>query len=96
MISNKIKVVVLIVILVIAILIIRNVVIENQSSNENESEAVAEIKYDEGNQIYYIEDENGMVLHESYSEDELYIYQIDPDYNPQNPDTPDEYGEYAE
>ena len=96
MISNKIKVVVLIVILVVAILIIRNVIIENQSSNENESEKIAEIKYDEENQIYYIEDENGMVLHEGYSEDELYIYQIDPDYNPQKPDMPDEYGEYTE
>lgn len=96
MISNKIKVAILIIILIIAILIIRNVVIENQSSNENERETVAEIKFDEGNQIYYIEDANGMVLHESYSEDELYIYQIDPGYNPQNPDMPDEYGEYTE
>lgn len=96
MISNKIKVAILIVILIIAILIIRSVVIQNQSSNENESTEVSEIKFDEVNQIYYIEDENGMILHEAYSEDELYIYQIDPDYNPQNPDMPDEYEEYVE
>lgn len=81
----------MIIILIIAILIIRNGIIENQGSSENE--AVVEIKYNEGNGIYYIKDENGMILHKSYSEDEFYIYQIDLDYNPQNPDMPNEYGE---
>lgn len=36
--------------------------------------------------MYEIKDENGEVLHSAYSEDELYIYKIDPNYDAKSTD----------
>lgn len=98
MINNKVKIAILVVVLIAAILIIRNVSKNSsESSSQGGEEAVStEIHYDETNSVYYIADKNtGEVLHEAYSEDDLHIYEIDPDYDPKNPDEPSEY-DYVE
>lgn len=84
--SNNKKVIVGIVIVVLLIIVIAVVINRNNSNNEEEN-INTEISYNNETGEYYIEDENGEILHSAYSEDELYIYQIDPDYDAKNPDS---------
>ena len=99
--SKKVKIVIGIIALVILILIIANI-IRNKADNSEEttgteSTTLSDVKYNEDTGEYYIEDtETGEVLHTAYSEDELYIYSIDPDYDSKNPDAIDEYYEDME
>lgn len=97
MINNKVKIAILVVVLIAAILIIRNVSKNSSESSSQGGDTVStEIHYDETNSVYYIADKNtGEVLHEAYSEDDLHIYEVDPDYDPKNPDEPSEY-DYVE
>ena len=82
--DNK-KVIIGIVITILLIIVIAVVINRNNSNNEEEN-INTEISYNNETGEYYIEDENGEILHSAYSEDELYIYQIDPDYDAKNPD----------
>ena len=84
--SNNKKVIVGIAIVVLLIIVIAVVINRNNSNNEEEN-INTEISYNNETGEYYIEDENGEILHSAYSEDELYIYQIDPDYDAKNPDS---------
>ena len=72
----------------IILIILIAFIIGKKSSNNTEQENInTEINYNNETGEYYIEDENGEILHSAYSEDELYIYQIDPDYDAKNPDS---------
>ena len=73
--------------IVILLIVVIVVVINRNSSNNEEENINTEISYNNETGEYYIEDENGEILHSAYSEDELYIYQIDPDYDAKNPDS---------
>ena len=83
--DNK-KVIISIAIVILLIVVIAVVINRNNSNNEEEN-INTEISYNNETGEYYIEDENGEILHSAYSEDELYIYQIDPDYDAKNPDS---------
>ena len=83
--DNK-KVIIGIAIVILLIVVIAVVINRNNSNNEEEN-INTEISYNNETGEYYIEDENGEILHSAYSEDELYIYQIDPDYDAKNPDS---------
>ena len=83
--DNK-KVIISIAIVILLIVVIAVVINRNNSNNEEEN-INTEISYNNETGEYYIEDENGQILHSAYSEDELYIYQIDPDYDAKNPDS---------
>ncbi len=90
--DNK-KVIIGIVITILLIMVIA-VVINRRNNLNNEQENInTEISYNNETGEYYIEDENGQILHSAYSEDELYIYQIDPDYDAKNPDSEDNFNE---
>ena len=83
--DNK-KVIIGIAIVILLIVVIAVVINRNNSNNEEEN-INTEISYNNETGEYYIEDENGEILHSAYSEDELYIYQIDPDYDAKNRDS---------
>ena len=83
--DNK-KVIIGIAIIILLIVVIVVVINKNNSNNEQEN-INTEINYNNETGEYYIQDENGEILHSAYSEDELYIYQIDPDYDAKNPDS---------
>ena len=83
--DNK-KVIIGIVITILLIIVIA-VVINRRNNLNNEQENInTEISYNNETGEYYITDNEGQILHSAYSEDELYIYQIDPDYDAKNPD----------
>ena len=84
--NNNKKVIIGIAIIILLIVVIAVVINRNNSNNEEEN-INTEISYNNETGEYYIEDENGEILHSAYSEDELYIYQIDPDYDAKNPDS---------
>ena len=83
--SNNKKVIIGIAIIILLIVVIAVVI--NKSNSNKEENINTEISYNNETGEYYIEDENGQILHSAYSEDELYIYQIDPDYDAKNPDS---------
>ena len=86
--SNNKKVIIGIVIAILLIIVIAVVINRRNNLNNNEEENInTEISYNNETGEYYIEDENGQILHSAYSEDDLYIYQIDPDYDAKNPDS---------
>ncbi len=85
--SNNKKVIVGIAIVVLLIIVIAVVINRRNNLNNEEENTNTEINYNNETGEYYIEDENGEILHSAYSEDELYIYQIDPDYDAKNPDS---------
>ena len=90
--DNK-KVIIGIVITILLIIVIA-VVINRRNNLNNEQENInTEISYNNETGEYYIKDKNGQILHSAYSEDDLYIYQIDPDYDAKNPDSEDEFNE---
>ena len=84
--SNNKKILIGVVITILLIVVIA-VVINKRNSNTTEENTNTEINYNNETGEYYIQDENGEVLHSAYSEDDLYIYQIDPDYDAKNPDS---------
>ena len=83
--DNK-KVAIGVAITILLIILIAFIIFDKNSNNIEAKNINAEINYNNETGEYYIEDENGEVLHSAYSEDDLYIYQIDPDYDAKNPD----------
>ena len=80
--KEKIKLTVCVVIAILLIIVMA-VIIRNRNTNtkkENNANNF-EISYNNETQEYYIQDENGDILHSEPSEDELYIYKIDPNYD---------------
>lgn len=82
--NKKILIGVVITILLIVVIVL---VVNRKNSNDTQENVNTEINYNNETGEYYIQDENGEVLHSAYSEDDLYIYQIDPDYDAKNPDS---------
>ena len=81
--KEKIKLIVCIV-AVILLIIVMAVIIRNKNSKKENDANNFEISYNNETQEYYIQDENGDVIHSAPSEDELYIYKIDPNYDAKN------------
>ena len=85
--NNNKKVIIGIVITILLIIVIA-VVINRRNNLNNEQENInTEISYNNETGEYYITDNEGQILHSAYNEDDLYIYQIDPDYDAKNPDS---------
>ena len=84
--SDSKKVAIGVAITIVLIILIVFIISKNNSKNNEQENRNTEINYNNETGEYYIEDENGEVLHSAYSEDDLYIYQIDPDYDAKNPD----------
>ena len=85
--SDSKKVAIGVAITIVLIILIVFIISKNNSKNNEQENRNTEINYNNETGEYYIEDENGEVLHSVYSEDDLYIYQIDPDYDAKNPDS---------
>ena len=85
--SDSKKVAIGVAITIVLIILIVFIISKNNSKNNEQENRNTEINYNNETGEYYIEDENGEVLHSAYSEDDLYIYQIDSDYDAKNPDS---------
>ena len=81
--KDKIKLTVSIIV-AITIIIVMVVIIRNKNAKKENNANNFEISYNNETQEYYIQDENGDILHSAPSEDELYIYKIDPNYDAKN------------
>lgn len=81
--KEKVKLTVSIVVAILLI-IVMVVIIRNKNAKKENDVNNFEISYNNETQEYYIQDENGDVLHSAPSEDELYIYKIDPNYDAKN------------
>ena len=81
--KDKIKLTVSIIVAII-IIIVMVVIIRNKNAKKENNANNFEISYNNETQEYYIQDENGDILHSAPSKDELYIYKIDPNYNAKN------------
>jgi hypothetical protein len=81
--KDKIKLTVSIIVAII-IIIVMVVIIRNKNAKKENNANNFEISYNNETQEYYIQDENGDILHSAPSEDELYIYKIDPNYDAKN------------
>ncbi len=77
--NNK-KIIIGIIVSIILIIIICIIAKNREASNSKEN-VNTEISYNNETQMYEMEDSSGQVLHSAYSEDDLYIYQIDPNYD---------------
>ena len=73
-------IIVAIVLIITIVLITRNI----NSKKNKEQNINTEINYNNETGEYYIQDENGEILHSANNESELYIYKIDPDYDAKN------------
>lgn len=82
--NRKILIIVIIIVSIIGILMINKFWSKNVSTDKNNN--TSNIIQNEDSNMYYILDENGEVIHEAESEDSLYIYTIDPEYDPQMPE----------
>ena len=80
--KEKIKLTVSIVVAILLIIVMA-VIIKNRNAKK-ENDKNVEISYNNETQEYYIQDENGDIIHSASSEDELYIYKIDPNYDAKN------------
>ena len=85
--SDSKKVAIGVIITIFLIILIAFIIVKRNSNNIEQENKNTEINYNNETEKYYIEDENGEILHSAYSEDDLYIYQIDPDYDAKNPDS---------
>ena len=85
--SDSKKVAIGVIITIFLIILIAFIIVKRDSNNIEQENRNTEINYNNETEKYYIEDENGEILHSAYSEDDLYIYQIDPDYDAKNPDS---------
>ena len=83
--KEKIKLTVCIVV-VILLIIVMAVIIRNKKIKKENDTNNFEISYNNETQEYYMQDENGDIIHSAPSEDELYIYKIDPNYDAKNYD----------
>ena len=81
--KDKIKLTVCIVVAILLIIVMA-VIIRNRNTKKENNANNFEISYNNETQEYYIQDENGEILHSANSESELYIYKIDPDYDAKN------------
>ena len=81
--NEKIKLTVCIVV-VILLIIVMAVIIRNKKIKKENDTNNFEISYNNETQEYYMQDENGDIIHSAPSEDELYIYKIDPNYDAKN------------
>ena len=81
--NEKIKLIVCIVVAILLI-IVMTVIIRNKNAKKENDANNFEISYNNETQEYYIQDENGNILHSAPTEDELYIYKIDPNYDAKN------------
>lgn len=81
--KEKIKLTVCIVV-VILLIIVMAVIIRNKKIKKENDTNNFEISYNNETQEYYMQDENGDIIHSAPSEDELYIYKIDPNYDAKN------------
>ena len=81
---NKEKIKLTICIVVAILLIIVLTIIRNKNVKKENDANDFEILYNNETQEYYIQDENGEILHSAPNEDELYIYKIDPNYDANN------------
>ena len=81
--KDKIKLTVSIVV-VILLIIVMTVIIKNKNAKKENDTNNFEISYNNETQEYYIQDENGDILHSAPNEDELYIYKIDSNYDAKN------------
>ena len=93
--SNNKKLIIGVVIAILLIVVIV-LVVNRKNSTDTQENVNTEINYNNETGEYYIQDENGEVLHSAYSEDDLYIYQIDPDYDAKNPDSSSDLEEMPE
>ena len=85
--SDNRKIAIGVVITILLIILIAFIISKKNSNNTEAKNINTEINYNNETGEYYIQDENGDVLHSAYSEDDLYIYQIDPDYDAKNPNS---------
>lgn len=81
--KEKTKLTLGIIITILLIIVMAGIIRNKNAIKENDTDNV-EISYNNETQEYYIQDENGNVLHSAPSEDELYIYKIDPNYDAKN------------
>ena len=81
--KEKIKLTVCIVVVILLIIVMAVIIKNKNAKKENDTDNV-EISYNNETQEYYIQDENGDIIHSAPSEDELYIYKIDPNYDAKN------------
>ena len=81
--KEKVKLTVSIVVAILLIIVMVVIIRNKNAKKENDTNNV-EISYNNETQEYYIQDENGDVIHSASSEDELYIYKIDPNYDAKN------------
>ena len=81
--KDKIKLTVCIIVAILLIIVIA-VIIRNKNAKKENDVNNFEISYNNETQEYYIQDENGDIIHSAPSEDELYIYKIDPNYDAKN------------
>ena len=81
--KEKIKLTVCIVVAILLIIVMAVIIRNKKAKKENDTNNV-EISYNNETQEYYIQDKNGEILHSAPSEDELYIYKIDPNYDAKN------------
>ena len=81
--KEKIKLTVCIIVAILLIIVMA-VIIRNKKLKKESDTNNFEISYNNETQEYYIQDENGDILHSAPSEDELYIYKIDPNYDAKN------------
>ena len=81
--KEKVKLTVSIVVAILLIIVMVVIIRNKNAKKENDTNNV-EISYNNETQEYYIQDKNGDILHSAPSEDELYIYKIDPNYDAKN------------
>ena len=72
------------IVVAILLIIVMAVIIRNKNAKKENDANNFEISYNNEIQEYYIQDENGDIIHSAPSEDELYIYKIDPNYDAKN------------
>lgn len=80
---------ILIVLIVFFIIICTLIMVNNSKSQEEKGKENLnnlEIMQDENSKMYYITDENGEIIHEAEDKESLYIYTIDPEYDPKIPE----------
>ena len=76
------KVIILIVIALILIISVL-VIVKNKKQNNQPTNAISEVQYDEENGVYYIKNEiTGEIIANSTDESGLQMYIDNPDYNP--------------
>lgn len=84
--NMKIGIIALVILIIIACIFIPKIKSKAKNEIDDVQDNASDILYNEEPGLYYITDENGEIVHESEDEGSLYIYTIDPDYDPKNPE----------